>query len=270
MIILLAVILGLVQALTEFLPISSSAHLILARAALDFQFVDGLTFDVALHVGTLAAVLVYFYRDILMLIRGLFANFTPSAENASERRLVWMVIAACIPAGIVGFFFEEAIEVYFRHPGVIVVTLVLGGLLFLLVERVCKCTKTMEDMTLGRAVLIGLAQTLALIPGVSRSGITIATGMLGGFRREESARFSFVMVSPLLAGAGLKKALDLRGTPLVDGEMTVLIVGVVVSALAGWAVIKFLLGFLRKHGLGLFAWYRFVLAAVVAVYLLLA
>lgn len=271
MIYTLSIILGIIQALTEFLPISSSAHLILFRAWLDFDFVDGLTFDVALHVGTLLAIIVYFNKDIAALTRGLFSSFAKAgAKNDVERRLAWYVVAAIIPAALAGAFLETAIETYVRNPSVIVVTLVLGGFLFLVVEKRVQHKLALEKLTLGGAVLIGLAQTLALIPGVSRSGITIAIGMTQKLKREEAARFSFLMSAPLLFGAGLKKSLDLRGYTMQEGEMGVLLVGLVTSAIVGWLVIKFLIGFLRNHGLGLFAYYRFALAAVVAVYLLTA
>jgi len=270
MTIFLAIILGIIQALTEFLPISSSAHLILARAVLEFPFADGLLFDVALHVGTLIALVVYFRRDIVMIVSALFrSRRSHYAEGDDDgKRLAWYMLAACVPAGIAGLFLEDWIDVSFRNPAVIVVTLVLGGVLFLAVEKFCRPQHVMEQMTFRDAITIGLAQTLALIPGVSRSGITIATGMMVGLKRYEAARFSFVMVIPLLAGAGLKKAFDVIGEPLGPGEVSAMVVGVVSSAVAGWLVIRFLLGFLQRHGLGVFAWYRFALAAVVAAYLI--
>jgi len=269
-IVYLAIILGLIQALTEFLPISSSGHLLLARAALDFDVVDGLTFDVAVHVGTLAAIVVYFRREIGEVTRGFLRTFVrPNLRDDVEQRLAWYVIAACIPAGLAGALFETQIEIYFRHPGVVVFTLAAGAVLFLAVERWCRPHKTFDEITLRGALFIGLLQTLALIPGVSRSGITIAGGMIVRLRREEAARFSFVMASPLLAGAGLKKGLDLVGQPMGQPEIVALVVGVLTSGLAGWLVIRFLIGFLRRHGLYVFAYYRFVLAAAVAAYLLI-
>lgn len=269
MILFLAILLGLIQALTEFLPISSSAHLILARAVLDFDYIDGLTFDVALHVGTLVALVVYFRRDIASLLRALARSIPkPDFGNDSEQRLAWYMLAACVPAGLTGLFFENAIELYFRNPLVIVVTLILGGVLFLVVEHRCRQERAMTGMKFSDALFIGIAQALALIPGVSRSGITIAAGMVRGLRRHEAARFSFIMVIPLLAGAGAKKAIDLGTQPVAGGEWLVMVVGVVTSAVAGWLVIRFLLEFLRRHGLGVFAYYRFVLAAVVAAYLI--
>jgi undecaprenyl-diphosphatase len=269
MIYLLSVILGLIQALTEFLPISSSAHLILARAALDFDVADGLTFDVGLHVGTLLAIVIYFRRDVAGLLRGLLTSISkPDFKNDAEQRLVWFIVAASVPAAVVGMFFETAIEIYFRNPNVIVVTLVLGGVLFLVTERVTRQERDITRLTLGGCMLVGVAQALALIPGVSRSGITIVAGMTQRLKREEAARFSFLLGTPALLGAGVKKALDLSGQQLVEGELAVLIVGMVTSVVAGWLVIRFLLAFLRRHRLDLFAYYRFGLAAVVAAYLI--
>ncbi len=270
--ILIAAILGLVQAATEFLPISSSAHLILARTVLNFQAVDGLTFDVALHIGTLLAVIVYFWGDLLALARG----FLQSIATIMQRRrivepnqyLAWYVIAACIPAGLVGLFFEKDIEHYFRHPGVIVVTLLLGAFLFLWVERRFRNEGEMDSLTMGQAIAIGTAQTLALIPGVSRSGITIVVGMMCGLRRDQAARFSFLMTTPLMLAAGAKKTLDLVGEPVSSSQWVVLAVGVATSAIAGWLVIRFLLDFLRKHGLDVFAYYRIALAIVVLIVML--
>jgi undecaprenyl-diphosphatase len=268
-VVLLAIILGLIQAATEFLPVSSSGHLILARAALDFQTVDGLTFDVAVHLGTLMAIVVYFWGDLRALARGFLTSLSPNGNRKDPASLMaWYVIAACVPAGLVGYFFEADIELYFRHPGVIVVTLIAGAFLFLWVEKHFRHVGEMHGLTFWQAVGIGTAQTLALIPGVSRSGITISTGMMCGLRRDQAARFSFLMASPLMLGAALKKGLDLIGQPLLPGELTALIVGIITSALAGWLVIRFLLNYLRKHGLYVFAYYRIVLALVVLGFML--
>ena len=264
---MMALILGLVQALTEFLPVSSSAHLILARTWLDFQVADGLTFDVALHLGTLAAIVVYFWKDLVALTRGFVSTIIGRGGAPDPMgRMAWYLIAACVPAAIVGFKYETAIETYFRHPVVIVVTLVLGAFLFFWVDRRFRHDAPMEKLTLGRAVIIGCAQTLALVPGVSRSGITIVTGMMCGLRRDEAARFSFLLATPITFGAVLKKSIDLfsSGMPIPHDEKIALVVGVLTSGLGGWLVIRFLLNFLRGHGLGVFAWYRIALAIVVA------
>ena len=260
-----ALVLGLVQAITEFLPISSSAHLILAREAMEFNVADGLTFDVALHIGTLVATVIYFWGDLRGLLRGFVASLSRRDRNDPGQRLAWYVIVACVPAAIVGFAFETAIEIYFRHPAVIVVTLILGALLFLWVEKRFAHAGDMQSLTLRNALLIGLSQTLALVPGVSRSGITISTGMMCGLRREQAARFSFLMAAPITFGAALKKSIDLfsSGEPIPADERTALVVGILASGIGGWLVIKFLLSFLRRHGLQTFAYYRIALALVV-------
>lgn len=264
----LAVILGLIQALTEFLPISSSAHLILARGVLDFGFADGLTFDVGLHVGTLLAILVYFRRDISRLIGGFLSTFRGLDPGAhADQRLAWYIVFASVPAALAGLFFEAQIEVYFRHPNVIVFTLVIGGVLFLVAERFTRQAESMDALSLKGALLVGIAQATALIPGVSRSGITIITGMSQGLKRDEAARFSFLLGAPALAGAGLKKGLDMAGQPFTGADYSVLAIGLVTAAVAGWLIIKLLLRFLRDHRLDVFAYYRFVLAAVVAIWL---
>ena len=262
----IAIVLGLVQAITEFLPISSSAHLILARGVLDFKAIDGLTFDVALHIGTLLAVVVYFWSDLRALARGFLSSVARRTGPADPAgRLAWYVIAGCIPAGVIGFLFEKDIEEYFRNPSVIVVTLILGAILFLWVERRYRSEGEMQTLTLSRAIAIGSAQSLALIPGVSRSGITIVVGMMCGLRRDQAARFSFLMATPLMLGAGVKKSLDLLEATLSSHQWIVLAVGVLTSAVAGWLVIRFLLDFLRRRSLDWFAYYRIALAIVVAI-----
>jgi undecaprenyl-diphosphatase len=265
-----SLILGLIQAVTEFLPISSSAHLILAREVMDFGVVDGLTFDVALHVGTLAAIVIYFWGDLRSLARGFLVSVARRDVNVDPAgRMAWYIIAACIPAGIVGYKYETVIETYFRHPAVTVVTLSLGAFLFLWVEKRFKHDGEMHTLTLWRAVAIGAAQTLALIPGVSRSGITIVAGMICGLRRDQAARFSFLMASPIMLGAGAKKSIDLftSGVPIPAVEIVALVVGVLTSAIGGWFVVRFLLNFLRSRGLQWFAYYRIALAAVVLAFL---
>ena len=184
-------------------------------------------------------------------------------------RMAWYLIAACVPAALVGYKYETAIETYFRHPAVIVVTLILGAFLFFWVDRRFRHDAPMERLTLGRAMIIGCAQTLALVPGVSRSGITIVTGMMCGLRRDEAARFSFLLATPITFGACLKKSIDLvqLGSPDSARRESRAVVGVLTSGIGGWLVIRFLLNFLRGHGLGVFAWYRIALAIAVATFL---
>lgn len=260
--------LGVVQALTEFLPISSSAHLILMRDWIGFGTVDGLTFDVAVHVGTALALMLYFRADLAKLITGFVRSGRTRSLGDAERRMPWLILGATVPAAVVGGLGGEIIERFFRHPPVILVTLPVGGALFLIVERWTHPVGLMETITPRRALVIGLAQCLALIPGVSRSGITIVAGMTLGLERAEAARFSFLLGIPILLGAGLKKALDVTGSSLTPGQLLSLGIGVVTSGICGYLVIRFLLRFLRSHPLNVFAYYRFGLSALLLLWLI--
>lgn len=205
-----AFLLGLIQAITEFLPISSSAHLILFRGWLGFDAVDGLTFDVALHIGTVVALVVYFNRDLRRLVLGFIDGLRrPDFKTDVQQRLAVFILLGTVPAAIIGAFFADVIDQVFRNPPVIAVTLMLGGVLFVIIERVCKPRGVINNVTLRASLFIGFAQSLALIPGVSRSGITIVAGMAQNLRRDEAARFSFLLSVPIMFGAGLKKALEL-------------------------------------------------------------
>jgi undecaprenyl-diphosphatase len=248
--------------------------LILARVVMKFEAVDGLTFDVALHMGTLLALVVYFYRDIGWLLRG-FRNSLigptrlGSGRSRIDERLPWYIIAGNVPAALAGYFFEAQIEHYFRHPSVIVITLSAVAVLFLVFERISKQRIDLPALTFRPCFMIGLAQTLALIPGTSRSGITILTGIALGVKREAAARFSFLLSIPVVAGAGLKKAIDLHHTGISGDEVGVMAVGLLASALVGWLAIRFLLRYLQNHRLDGFAYYRLALAAVVLVVMLI-
>jgi undecaprenyl-diphosphatase len=260
-----SLLLGILQGLTEFLPISSSAHLILARIVLKFEAIDGLTFDVAMHMGTLAALLIYFQRDIRLMINGFLRSLSGGRSGEFEERLPWYILFASIPAACIGYFFEAQIEEYFRNPSVIVVTLSVVAVLFLVFERVFKHVNEIQSMTLWKCFIVGVAQSIALIPGVSRSGITILAGLSQGLKREAAARFSFLLSAPVMVGAGAKKALDLRHIEFTGNEADILVVGFLSSAIVGWLAIKFLLSYLARHRLDVFAYYRFLLAAVVLV-----
>lgn len=265
-----AIVLGVVQAFTEFLPISSSAHLILFRDWVGFDSIDGLTFDVALHLGTVLALIAYFRRDLTELSRSFFASVRkPDLAGRPEQRLVWYIILATIPAAVAGVLLGDSIEAVLRTPPVIVATLIAGGMLFIAVEKLAKPRGGMDGITLRVALLIGVAQSVALVPGVSRSGITIVTGMLQDLRREEAARFSFLLSVPIMLGAGAKKALDLQNLTLDTTDWIILAAGTLSSALVGWFVIRYLLRFLQNHSLDVFAYYRFALAAVVLASLVL-
>jgi undecaprenyl-diphosphatase len=244
-----AIILGIVQGLTEFLPVSSTAHLILFPWFFGWKGeLDTLTFDVALHAGTLLALILFFWRDWLELI-------------FKKQRLFGLIILASIPAGAAGFLLNDIVENNLREPLVISIMLIAVGILMLVAERTNK-HKGLEKTGLKDSLIIGIAQAIAIIPGVSRSGITISAGLFRGFEREASARFSFLLSTPLIAGATalhLKEALISQ----TNHDFRLFFAGIITSFITGFIAIKFLLKFLKKNPLNLFVYYRFVLSAVI-------
>ena len=264
-----AAILGIVQGLTEFLPISSSAHLILVPRLLGWNdpFIDSAAFDVMLHMGTLVALLVYFWRDLIEILgAGLASIRDRRIGDDPKRRLAWLLVVSVIPAAILGAalegFFDEAFRTHYQWISIFVL---VGATLLWLGERRGSQSRGLDGMVLRDAVTIGAAQALALFPGISRSGITIAAGLLLGLKREAAARFSFLMAVPVIAGAGIWKARTLVGADLGGAEVNELIVGIVTSAIFGFVAIAFLLRFLRANPTTIFILYRIVLAAVIVV-----
>ncbi len=264
-----ALVMGIVQGLTEFLPVSSSGHLIIVPWLFGWTdpFITSLAFSVMLHLGTLIALLVYFRHDWVRLIpAGLAAIGDRSFKGDPDRKLAWLLVAATIPAAIVGALFSDFFETQVREIGLVAVTLVVGGVILWVADHVGRQTKTVDDVTFPLAVGIGAAQTIALIPGISRSGISISAGRFAGLTRESAARFAFLMATPITAGAIL-----FEGRKLVTGEAGVavevapLIVGLVASLVSGVIAIRFMLGYLRTRSLDIFVFYRFILAAVVLI-----
>jgi undecaprenyl-diphosphatase len=254
------VLLAVVQALTEFLPVSSSAHLILLPRLL--ETVDqGLRFDVAANTGTLLAVLVYFRREIAaMTVAALSPPSDP--ERAADRRLAWLVLLGSVPALVCGFLFRDLVATLGRDPLLIAGTSIVYGVLLAVVDRVGRRTRTLREVTAADAAFIGLAQALALVPGTSRSGITMTAGIAANFRRDEAARFSFLLAVPVGAAAAAWETIGfVQGGEW--GTWWQLLVVVVVSAVVGVGVIHFLLGFLRTRSLLVFAFYRIVLGLVI-------
>jgi undecaprenyl-diphosphatase len=266
-----AILLGVVQGLTEFLPVSSSGHLLLGQYFLGLdQQRFGLSFDVALHLGTLVAVATYFWRDLLRMARAFVRSFTRGRNLADpDQRLAYLVVASTVPAALIGFFLEDFFETTVRDPWVVVFNLVLVGVLFIVGEAVGSMSRRAEKLGFFGAVAIGLAQAAALVPGVSRSGATITVGLFLGLRREEAARFSFLMSVPIIAGAGSLKLSEAVSEGLGLSDALLFGAGFLSSAVVGYLAIRFLLNFLTNHSLRAFAYYRFALAAVVAVLLLL-
>ncbi|HVY67504.1 MAG TPA: undecaprenyl-diphosphatase UppP [Patescibacteria group bacterium] len=260
-----AFVLGLVQGLGEFLPISSSAHLVIAPWLFKWQD-PGLGFDVALHWGTLAAVLVYFWNDVWLLIRGFFHSLMPSTRDFREniyQKLSWFLIVASVPGAIIGKLLEKQAEAAFRNPLLIAITISSFGVILLLADWLGKKTKNLDRITWLDSLLIGVSQALAVIPGVSRSGSTIGAGLGLGFKRADAARFSFLMSIPIILGAGLSEISNF-GVGVTRGELAV---GFLTAAVFGFLSIKYLLRYLANHDYKIFVWYRIALAAVIlAVY----
>ena len=265
-----AVILGVVQGLTEFLPVSSSGHLLLGQYFLGLdQDRFGLSFDVALHMGTLVAVVTYFWRDLIRMALAFLGSFwNRDLVNDPDQRLAYLVIASTIPAALIGYLFEGFFEDTIRSPWVVVINFVLVGVLFLVAEAAASRSRRATKLGFGEAVGIGLAQAAALVPGVSRSGATITLGLFLGLRREEAARFSFLMSVPIIAGAGGLQLAEVITSGMSAHELLLFVTGFVSSAVVGYLTIRFLLYYLTGHSLRAFAYYRFVVAAVVALLLI--
>jgi undecaprenyl-diphosphatase len=254
-----ALLLGLVQGFAELLPVSSSAHL--ALAPLFFGFRDpGLAFDVALHLGTLIALAWYFRRDwIACFWATLSVVRTRRVSTLDERRALYLVVAT-IPAGIAGLLLNDLAESAFRSPLLIACTLAGMGVLLWAADRYAPQTRTLEDITLRDAVLVGVAQVFALVPGVSRSGSTMTAGRALALDRPTAARFSFLMSMPITLAA---VALKVPEVIAAEGVSAPLVTGIVAAALSSWLAITVLLRYVGKHSFGIFAWYRVLLAAVV-------
>ncbi len=263
-----ALFLGILQGLTEFLPISSSAHLILIPWFFGWQnsLVDSLLFDVALHAGTLVAILGYFWRDWLALIRGFFRTFRRGRAEEPTERIVFYILLATLPAAFLGLLLENSIEKTFRDPLLILGPLIVVSGVMIWAERRKHSFRNLEQMNLAEAMIIGLAQALALFPGASRSGITITTGLLRGFRREDATRFSFLLSTPAIAGAAVLQFRHLIHARA--GDWPILAVGFFSSALVGYLAIAFLMRYLRVHTLNVFAGYRLLLAAFIIAWVL--
>jgi len=266
-----AIILALVRAFTEFLPISSTAHLTLFPWLLGWTD-PGLAFDVALHAGTLVAVLLYFFKDWLTLaLCGLGLKYpanAPAEEVAQHKKLFWYMVVGTIPGGLLGALFEKTIEERFRTPYVIAISLIVIGLVMWWADSKSRLARPIEQSNFGDAVTIGTAQALALCPGVSRSGITITAGLFRGFTREAATRFSFLLSTPLIAGAvvsHLPKLLKLHKAGGLDLPISTLLISILVSGVAGYFVIAFFLRYLQTHTLKVFVFYRLLFGIIVLV-----
>src|SRR6266511_3296674 len=248
-----AAILGLVQGLTEFLPVSSTGHLILVSDALALdpdRF--GLSFDVALHLGTALAVLLYFARTWLAL-----------AGDVLHLRLRMppLILVGTLPAALAGVALQSQIESGFRAPAYIAAFLIIGSVIFVVAERFTIARRPLASIGFVDALVMGVAQAIALLPGISRSGITISAGLYQGIRRADATRFSFLLATPVIVGAGVKTLLDARKAESLFAAPDVLAVGFVLSFLFGLLAVAFMVRFLRAHSLLWFVPYRLIVAA---------
>lgn len=258
-----AIVLGIVQGLAEFLPISSSGHLILVPWLAGWPS-HGLTFDLALHLGTSAALLGYFWRDWLALAQGVLAGLTSAkARQSDDWRLAWLIVLGCIPAAVVGVLFEDVIETTVRQPALIATLLMVFGVVMLVADRVGRKQRVLNQVTLTDALVIGCAQVLALMPGVSRSGITLTAGLFQGLDRSAAARFSFLLSAPITIAAALFKLRILLREPLSGSEVVVFLVGIVTAGVVGALAIGFLLRYIQRQPLDAFVWYRLLFGAFV-------
>src|SRR6267378_933292 len=266
--VLQAIVLGIAQGLAEFLPISSSAHLILVPWLFGWQD-PGLAFDVALHWGTLVAVLWVFWRDWIRLLRaGAASILDRRIGDDPDRRLFWALVVSSIPAAVVGKLFHETVEETVRSPLIIAGTMSVMGIVLWIADRRGAKNRPEGDMRIPEALGIGVAQAFALVPGVSRSGSTISVGLFLGFTREEIARFSFLMSTPIIFGAGalkLPKMVHEMRSGEGDLTWTAVAAGFIASAVVGAAVLRWMLDYLRRRTYAVFAWYRLAVAALVVV-----
>lgn len=264
-----ALILGLIQGVTEFLPISSSGHLVLAESLLNLEPTELLTFDIVTHLGTLLAVLYYFRTDIWRVLNDSWQLIIGKlAVKSDEGQLVLKLIIGTVPLVIVGVLWPDSFTEFFRQPRIVAALFIVSAVYFWLAEarfnRHKVKTEKLAGISWGQAILVGLSQAVAILPGISRSGSTLATAVLTGVKRDLAARFSFLLGSIAIAAAGSKLAYDqLQAAPVsAPADLTSLLVGFVVSAVAGYLVIKFLMNFFKTHTLRGFAVYLLIIGII--------
>ena len=272
-----ALVMGLTQGLTEFIPVSSSGHLVLVPWLFGWDdkvrdaFLVSIEFTVILHMGTLLALLAYFWRDWLKLIpAGLATIRDRSFQGDPDRKLAWLIVVATIPAVLVGPLLNDVIESAVREPARVALMLCVGAAILWLADRWGSKLREMDSITFGGALAIGVAQVLALVPGISRSGVSISAGLFLGLTREAAARFSFLMATPVVAGAGVWEARKLlsHDAAAPNPEMHLVVIGFLTAAISGLLAIRFMLAFLRRQPLTVFVVYRVVAAIVVFLVLL--
>jgi undecaprenyl-diphosphatase len=268
--ILQTIILGIIQGIAEFLPISSSAHLIIFRDIFGIgSFISGnleMSFDIALHFGTFLAILVFFFKDFWkMIIKG-FSKGTKDPDG----KMMWMIVVATIPAAIIGVLFEEKIDELVRTNFVLIaIALAVMGIIIKYTDKLSKDNRGFKEMSFKDAILIGCAQVCALIPGFSRSGTTISMARVLKINRSDAAKFSFYLSAPVVLGAVAIKLLKGEMVSLITAAPTTFIIGVLISFIFGMLCIRFLLNYVKKHDYNIFMWYRLLLALIVLIVLYL-
>jgi len=262
--ILFALIAGIIQGITEFLPISSSGHLVILHDYFGVDFINNLAFDVILHLGTLVALVIFFAADIIKYLRAFFSSFLDwQLKRDVNQRLAWYLFIGTWPAVAVGYFFQSQIVYFFRQTIWVAIMLIVFGIILYLADSLAAKSKNLDQLGWLGALAIGVAQALALIPGVSRSGITIITVLSQKLNRQAAARFSFLLSIPVVFGTGLKEIYDLLNQPVfVWQDWTTLFVGFVAAAGVGYFCIKYFLSFLQAHSLKVFAYYRIILGII--------
>ncbi len=259
-----AIVFGAVQGLTEFLPISSTAHLVLLPWAAGWPD-PGLSFDVALHLGTLIALLIYFSPDWVALVSA--ALGLKKRQEAPDARTAWMIVAATIPGAIAGALFEHKVEDALRAPQIIAAMLIVMALVLMAAEFLGHRKKGLDDVSWTDALAIGAAQAFAIVPGVSRSGVTITAGLFRGLKRDTAARFSFYLSTPIIGGAVAKKMLDMLKAGATVEQWTPFVIGIITSGIVGYLSIAFMMRYLQTRSTFPFVYYRIALG--IAIYLVI-
>lgn len=258
-----AVIFGIVQGVTEFLPISSSGHLVILHRFISLPVQNELAFDVVLHSATLLAVIWFFREDISRLLKSWLKSFAGYRDEFGK--ISWLIILATVPAGLAGWLFGDIVEFALRSPMIVAVMLIVIAALFIVFEKVSRKTDELKNLNWKKSLIIGLAQAIALIPGTSRSGITIIAGLATNLKREAAVRFSMLLSIPVIFGASAAKVPQIFKADFSGSELLILIIAFFASFISGIAAIKYFLKFAKGHSLNIFAFYRFALAILIIV-----
>jgi len=266
-----AIIIGIVQGLTEFLPISSSAHLIFIQELLGVKQAD-LAFEVFLHFGTLIAVVGYFYKDIVKMIKAIFSSivdifrgkFKQGFKEDNFKKLAWMVIIGTIPVGLVGILFNAQVKGMFQTVTIPAIFLLITGILLYTSQRINVGNRNIEKTGIKESIIVGISQALAIIPGLSRSGTTIATGLYLGFDKEFAARFSFLLAIPAILGATLVELEDIGAG--LDSNITAYLFGFLAALISGYLAISIVLKLIKEKSLDIFAYYCWIVGVAILIY----